>query len=759
MINLFNKLPLTIFLLLIFVAINKSNSQTIKVFDSDGKPLSLVHVAYKYLDSDLLKNLFTDNKGVCHIIKDDRNKVIYISHLGYIPINDTLRSNDDVSYRMKRAYIPLEQMVVTAQYKSSSSDKSIHKIKVINRDFIEAQAAVNLSDVLKVQNNIRLSQDNILGSSMSMQGITGQNIKILKDGVPIIGRLNGNIDISQINLNDIERIEIVEGPLSVSYGTDALAGTINLISKKTQKNKYNASFVSYYESVGQYNLNGSLGFKKGKSKINLLAGRNFFDGWTATDDFYFLPKSFPADSSRYKQWKPKEQIFGKISHAYSKEKTSIRLFAEHFNEKITNRGYPRSPYLESAFDDFYYTWRNDIGLDINKDIGTNNKFSLICALNDYKRIKNTYFKDLTNLEMEFTNNPSDQDTTKFNMWMSRGVLTSTKDSSNINYELGFDLKYEKAYGKRIEGFTKGQGDYAVFASSEINLFNDFLIRPGLRYTYNTVYNSPVVPSLNIKYDLPFKSNNWNSSIRGSYARGFRAPSLKELYFEFVDINHNIIGNDQLNAEKSDNYHLDFNLTRRNDSYINKLSVSSFYIDLYNMISLAQIDNANQYSYINIGRYRSIGLRINNDISMKNLNIAFGYAYIGRNNNVSGNETKSTYSYSPELNSSFIYNIKEINSRISLFYKYTGELPLLSTDENGDIVEGKIDDYQILDFTFSKFLKEKKLNLILGVKNIFNIQSVTSSNVSGGNVHSANTGNVPVGWGRTFFMSIKMNIDW
>ena len=56
------------------------------------------------------------------------------------------------------------------------------------------------------------------------------------DDVAVIGRLNGNIDLSQINLNNVERIEIVEGPLSVEYGTDALAGTINLITKSTENN-------------------------------------------------------------------------------------------------------------------------------------------------------------------------------------------------------------------------------------------------------------------------------------------------------------------------------------------------------------------------------------------------------------------------------------------------------------------------------------------------------------------------------------------
>ena len=76
---------------------------------------------------------------------------------------------------------PLETFVVTAQYEKTSKEKAINKIRVISREKIDALAAVNLSDILKNELNVRLSQDNILGSFMSLQGISGQNVKILID--------------------------------------------------------------------------------------------------------------------------------------------------------------------------------------------------------------------------------------------------------------------------------------------------------------------------------------------------------------------------------------------------------------------------------------------------------------------------------------------------------------------------------------------------------------------------------------------------
>ncbi|MEM6379407.1 MAG: TonB-dependent receptor plug domain-containing protein, partial [Bacteroidota bacterium] len=134
--------------------------------------------------------------------------------------------------------LDIPEVVVTAQYAPTDSRNAVQNIRTIKRLAIEQQGANNLEQLLQQDVNIRIRQDLLLGSSMSLLGIGGENIKIMIDGVPVVGRLDGNIDISQINLNNIERIEIVEGPMAVSYGTDALGGVINLITKKSQRYPY-----------------------------------------------------------------------------------------------------------------------------------------------------------------------------------------------------------------------------------------------------------------------------------------------------------------------------------------------------------------------------------------------------------------------------------------------------------------------------------------------------------------------------------------
>ena len=162
----------------------------------------------------------------------------------------------------------LDEVVITAQHGSKTVEESVHLVRVLNKKRIRDQAATNLRELLQMETGMRISQDNLLGSSLSLQGLSGQNVKILIDGVPVIGRLNGNVDLSQISLTNIERVELIQGPLSVNFGTDALAGTINLITKKINKDGLKMTYSSYYETVGQYNINSELTNKKSIPNVN-----------------------------------------------------------------------------------------------------------------------------------------------------------------------------------------------------------------------------------------------------------------------------------------------------------------------------------------------------------------------------------------------------------------------------------------------------------------------------------------------------------
>ncbi len=141
------------------------------------------------------------------------------------------------------------------------------------------------------------------------------------------------------------------------------------------------------------------------------------------------------------------------------------------------------------------------------------------------------------------------------------------------------------------------GDYAAFLSVKVKPSVRLMLQPGLRYSYNTKYKAPLVYSINLKYDF-----SPATSFRASYGKGFRAPSLKELYLEFVDINHNVLGNENLEAEHSQNINLALHYAHEKATYDYGAELSLFYNNIDNSISLLNLDQDSQlYTYINVDK--------------------------------------------------------------------------------------------------------------------------------------------------------------
>lgn len=711
---------------------------------ADSKPLSSAVVVFT--------GLVAGEKGKQQTIPVDvngdainpfsQNAAVYVYAIGYDKIQDTIQAGKSKSYFLRPLNVNLNDVIVTAQYGSATADKSVYKVKVIDENRIKAQGAVNLKDILTNELNVRLNQDPLLGSSMSLQGVSGENVKILIDGVPMVGRQNGNLDLTQINLNNIERIEIIEGPLSVSYGTNALGGAINLITKKDQKNSIETRASGYYESIGQYNFDGRVGFSKGKSNLQLSGGRNFFDGYSI------------VDTSRFKSWKPKEQYFGNIGYGYRFKALTLRYSGEYFWELITNRGQRRPPYYESAFDDYYRTQRINNSITLNGKVSKYN-INIIAAYNYFLRYKNTYFKNLVDLTEQLSPNSADQDTSSFGLIMSRGTLSTSKQrltgkKSVCNFEVGYDVNYESAYGARIEGQLKKIGDYAAFISAEYSPFKKLTMRPGLRAAYNSAYKAPLIPSLNILYNT-----DKGLSLRASYARGFRAPSIKELYFNFVDINHNIVGSQDLKAEYSHNFSVNATWRKEVKNTVIKTDVGGFYNTIDNLITLVQTDvSGTKYTYGNVGKYKTTGGTAQVDYWVGKFRVGTGFSYIGRTGiGYQAGDALSFY-FSPEVRATASYTAEKIGLTVSAFYKYTGRLQYYARNEAGELLQNYISSYNTLDFTASKNLWKKRISITAGCKNALNVKNV-QANIQGG-VHSGGGNSVPMAWGRTYFVKLDIN---
>lgn len=731
------KLLITFILVFIIGAVSAQKKYLVKDSQTND-PIPYAHVMILQINSpDSVKHLMTDVDGyINYNIK--KKSIFHISYIGYKTIVDTIDIKDKIEFKLVPDVFNLETFVVTASCEPQMADKSIYDIQVISKKDIISKGANNLTELLNSELNMKINIDPSLGAGISLQGLSGEHVKILIDGVPVVGRKNGNLDLSQINLNQVDHVEIIEGPMSVVYGSNALAGVINIITKTSTRQKLNIHSSAYYETVGVYNFDGGKEVSKKKHNFRINAARNFFDGFTETPD------------DRSLSWNPKRQINGDIGYSYLAEKHKLRFDFSIFDELLLDKGNLMAPYYETAFDQYFYTTRTASKIDYLWKLKGFNQLQLLNSFSTYDWRKNTYIKDLTTLDKFLTANPDQHDSTIVYSYLSRGIFSNDHPERKLNYQIGYDFNVEQAGGKRIEGKNRAIGDYAGFLSLNYKLYKSIKIQPGLRYSYNTRYKAPLVYSVNAQF------NKKKFSMRASAAKGFRAPSIKELFLDFQDINHNIIGNPDLKAEDSRNFNASANLILGKGDQNWSLKASGYYNEVNNIITLALTSNGS-YSYTNLFKYKTKGFDMGIKYSFyPRISLDLNGGILGILNDPGDELAYYKFLYSPSISANFEYFFKKAGIRMNTYYKYTGKLPQVSIDADGNIFQTYINSYNNLEISFNKSFFKNKVKIVAGAKNLFNNTILPSTSASQGSAHSGGSSGIPIGWGRSYFVKVSYN---
>jgi outer membrane receptor for ferrienterochelin and colicins len=652
----------------------------------------------------------------------------------------------------------LEQVIVTGQYKPQSLKKSVYQIRTINNQRIVLSGATNIQQVLNTQLGFRFSNDNTLGTTdVQLMGMSGRNVKILLDGVPMIDRGDTRESLNQVDINTIERIEIVEGPMSVSYGSDALAGVINIITKKNIPNNFSITAKVQEETAGAayypfsykgvHLQNIGVNYKKNSWAVSFGGTHNNHNGFGG--DAY----------GRGKTWKPKEQWLGNAKIGYSKGALNIYYRLDGLNEDIVSRN-PINFSNYKTIDQQYNTKRLAHQLQGGYNFNGRLQMTTILGYTNYSRRTKTIKHDFERNTNELTTGDGEQDIAKFNSFVFRNTL-QYQISSKIIVQPGIDINREEASGQRILG-NPSITDYAAFISAEIKPTDKINIRPGLRFIKNSVYNAPpVIPSVNAKFILSDILD-----VRLAYAYGFRSPALRELYFNFVDANHNIVGNPRLKAEYSNSFTGSVNFSpvlKSNLKY--NVVLSGFFNDFNNQIDFALASaTSNQFTYFNVNNAKTTGGSIENKITYKNIDAALGFSYIGYYRQLYDDkdyikeETKD-FLWTPEVNTTISCAVNALKTKLSLFYKYTGKKPQLVTGKNTAnqpvLLTTQVAAFHLADFTTYTTLN-KYIGVTAGVKNIFDVTNVNNSAASSTSIHSSGN-SVAISYGRSYFLGL--NFKW
>lgn len=652
----------------------------------------------------------------------------------------------------------LDEVVVTGQFAPQSLRNSLYKIRLITSEQIREKAATDIQSLLNTEIGIRMSSDQALGETdFELMGMSGNNIKVLINGVPLLDRLTRKQSLSQIDINSIDRVEIVEGPMSVIYGSDALAGVVNIITKKYaagNKKRWRVGARLQEETVGREYQAFT---RKGEHVQNVSAGYSFKNG-------IYFSGSFTRHESggwqgtytgRAKQWQPKTQLLPGGQIGYKGRNINVEYRLDYANENVLTEADINSLTQKTSDKEFLvdrYTHQLQGNWQVNR------RFSLSVAgsYQDYNRRTRTTMIDLNTNKRTLSLDKGAQDQTSFSSWFGR-VTGNWTLLPVLKLQPGIEFQRTVGEGDRIEG-NHPMNNAALFLSAEYVPVKWMHVRPGIRTTRNSAFAAPkAIPALNVKLDF-----NPRITLRASYGRGYRAPTLQELYYSFHDSNHNINGNPDLKAEASDSYlaSLTGNIIQDKDMRLTA-ALSGFYNLYKNRISLVEAsDNPGYYLYYNIDRYKTTGLVLESSFAWKSLSASVNLSCIGRYNELYEDKSIDAahmpeFRYSPELSVNVSYDWRKVAS-FSLFYKFTGKRQEYRLTSDKDVVLQGLNGFHWGDLTAMRRITPY-LTASAGVRNLFDVTFVKSNiNIVQG-AHGSTLAGSQIGCGRSYFVGLVLEL--
>ncbi|VDH15421.1 Colicin I receptor precursor [Algoriella xinjiangensis] len=691
--------------------------------------------------------------------------------------NDSIKENQTID---------LEQTVISGQYNRQSVKKSIYEVRVIDREMIERQAGNTLADILNQTLNMNIIPNSSSGkSSVQMFGLDGQYFKILVDNIPLVNDegLGNNTDLTQINLDDIQQIEIVEGAMGVEYGANSIAGVINIITKKGGKSKFDISASLQEETIGdEYNWKN-----KGRHIQSLKIGHNFTDNIYANlsfsrNDFqgFFNDKkgeNYPInDGLRGYEWLPKIQNSTKALVQYKKENYRLFYKFEYFTEEtkrydsnlIMNAQPETDTNNPTANDNIFTTNRIYNHLNASGRFKNTINYDVSFSYQEQKRkVKDYNYEILTGNELDVVK----QDYESRKVYYSKGLFSNFINKNDFfDFQFGYEIDQTKGFASPLSGeflqkpIARQLGTYDIFASSEINLNDKISFRPGARVMFSEQFDTQYVLSLSAKYLF---GKDWE--LRGIVGTSPRLPNYDEMYSYFVDVNHNVQGNDQLNPEKGISAFL--HLKRKwkinaNSSIEQKLS--AWKINLKDKISLIVVEDIPlKYMYKNIDTYDVQGLTYLNLFKIGRFTGGFGATLTGKKQAINqedfANDVENKYFYTVQANGNVSYQLPKTETIFTLLYKYNGSEEQYVQKNNPDnaqeqiLVKGKQQAFSWFDASIKQSFFKNKFDFTIGARNLFDVKNLRNTALSD-NAHASGANSMLYGYGRSYFVKLTYNLS-
>ena len=659
------------------------------------------------------------------------------------------------------SFYNLDSVVVTAQYGLTRKEDVVHQVHTISEQEIRTRGQLNLSEILQNELNLNINIDPILGQTATIQGVGRENVLILIDGVPIVGRLNGGIDLSQIPSANIERIEIIKGALSAHYGSHASGGVINIITKSRQTSSVDVDIQQQFESQNLQQTQLAAGIQNDRWLFRLNS--NYFHWQPAPIDTLRLYDKIKLENGeeikqRRIPWSPKTQWGYGATLAYRLGSHSRFEYAfQGFREELWRYGEKRRlVFMPYAIDQRFYTTRQDHRLRIHSDWGRWGQLESITAWNRFLRTRDNHRFDVESDSYE--EEVISLDSNRFSSMLHR-TKWNFRASDRWSGQWGGEALLDRAQGDRIVDSLRSPINeaqmlhLASWLSLRFQATDALTLQGQFRYNYNSRYSSPLIPGFNIKYT---PSADW--TLRASYGRGFRAPSLKELFIEFIDVNHFIVGNTDLRAETSHNVNISsehrLGLPLGHES---TLEVSYFFNRLKDRISLAEFQPL-QFTYFNIDEFESQGVNASITLQKRgSYRLRSSASYMRQSSAVPGTQT-SRFTPVWEARNALQFPFPLFKAvKVDVMHRFFGKQAQFFLDEDENLVEGFVEGYHLLNISAHYSFAGDRFTLGAGVKNVANQTQVRTRGGQGG-AHSSSGNQRLVQRDRSYFIRLQYRLE-
>ncbi len=679
----------------------------------------------------------------------------------------------------KKDTVNIQEVVITGQYNAQSIKKSLYKVEVISSEDLKRMAVNNVAEVLNQTLNILIVPEKNSGDSKAnIMGMGADYTKILVDNIPVVGDtgLGSNIDLTKLSLDNVERIEIVKGSMGVEFGNNAVAGVINIITKKSSAKKWNVRGFVQEETVGkEYDR---IDYGKGRHIQSLGISGNISDKWFADlslnrNDFqgFWGDKKgknyFEQDGSRGYEWQPKEQWNPAFLLKFSSPKTQFFYKADYLLEEVNyynpvvnfkNLGGGNRTFTAKDID--YNTSRMLHHFNIQTELFKKTKYTGDFSYQKQTRKKQDYIFDIP-ARAELSR---DEESIYYQAetYYSRGTLSNFLNSEKTNAQIGYEADYTRGFagwetGRNFDkDIIKDVLNVGVFASAEFNLSENWFLRPGFRINFSDVFQTKP------NFSLVFKNRiNDQSEFRAIVGSANKNPTFEELFTYMVNVNHDIRGNEDLKPENSYSGTLYYSLFSKPDEKLKwSFDVSSMYLQTEDRIELAEISQIPlQYKYINVDTYQSWLNTVSGKISNKNFGVNVGFSVIGRALDLSGNQDNK-FNYSTEINASAYYNLLKTKTSFAVYYKGVGKSYRVTEDKSLGVTQyfqNQQDAFSLMDASVSQKIWKDHFTLTLGVRNLFDIGNVLNlSQGTGGNHGTAGSSAERMFYGISYFGRLNFN---